>query len=111
MAPVVAPLIPASPDGDVGLLVDLERLACRLAAALDRRRPVPLPVTGRRWTTLLDGPDRNAWLIAWAPGAGLPLHDHGDASAAVTVIGGELHERFTARGLDGFHRRVLRPGD
>jgi predicted metal-dependent enzyme (double-stranded beta helix superfamily) len=32
------------------------------------------------------------WLIAWPPGSGVPLHDHGEASALVTMLSGELQE-------------------
>src|SRR5262249_22813398 len=65
---------------------------------------------GRRWTKLIDCVEVSAWSIAWAPGAGLSLHDHGDAAAAITVVRGELREGYTDAATVGFRTRVLRAG-
>src|SRR4051812_811134 len=52
-----------------------------------------------------------AWVISWAPGTGLALHDHGDAAGAVTVVSGALRERYGIRQVPGRLRtRVLEPG-
>ena len=50
------------------------------------RRYAPIP---------LDGVD--AWVISWAPGTGLALHDHGGADGALTVVEGSLLERHGSR--------------
>jgi predicted metal-dependent enzyme (double-stranded beta helix superfamily) len=53
---------------------------------------------GRRWYQPLDleGLDDDepvsAWLITWAPGTGLDLHDHGGSAGSLAVVGGELTE-------------------
>lgn len=37
-------------------------------------------------------PDHEVWLIAWLPGQGTGLHDHGEALGAFTVVQGALTE-------------------
>ena len=57
------------------------------------------------------GPAANAWVITWAPGTAIELHDHGDAAAAVAVVRGSLTERYTVRGAAGpLDRRHLPAG-
>ena len=57
------------------------------------------------------GPAANAWVITWAPGTAIELHDHGDAAAAVAVVRGTLTEQFTVRGAAGpLDRRQLPAG-
>jgi predicted metal-dependent enzyme (double-stranded beta helix superfamily) len=48
----------------------------------DVRRPVRLLVT----------PRYEAWVIGWAPGQAVELHDHGNAAGAVVVTEGMLRE-------------------
>jgi predicted metal-dependent enzyme (double-stranded beta helix superfamily) len=70
------------------------------------------PLTdGRCSTKLLALPDADAWLIRWAPGSVLDLHDHGPSSAALAVVEGRLVERHRSRGSTRLHRRVLARGE
>ena len=63
------------------------------------RRPVRLLATERY----------EVWVIGWTQGQGVPLHDHGDAAGAVTVVEGTLVEHEVA-GRD-LRTRVLPAGD
>jgi cysteine dioxygenase len=51
------------------------------------------------------------WLLSWLPGQITPIHDHGGAHSACTVLSGELYEeRFVRRrgrtvDVGGMHRR------
>ena len=74
------------------------------------RNVVPL-TEGRSYERLLELPDVEAWLIRWAPGAGLDLHDHGGSSATVAVLQGALVERHRDGGGGRLHTRVLHSGD
>jgi hypothetical protein len=86
------------PDGGVDRLRLTAELAAALACSPDRWAPLVAHVPGERWYgRLFDDPEACAWLITWAPGSGLPLHDHGDASASLVVVGGALSERYTSR--------------
>jgi len=38
-----------------------------------------------------------AWLLGWAPGQHVGMHDHGDAAGAFFVLSGELRERLPQR--------------
>ena len=51
------------------------------------------------------------WLIGWWPGQSTPLHDHGGATGALTVLSGVLSEEAVSAsgGLDPT-RRTLAPG-
>ncbi len=51
----------------------------------------------RAYLRLLTTDAYEAWLIAWAPGGSLDLHDHGGSAGAVAVVDGELLERYTDR--------------
>ena len=51
----------------------------------------------RRWVRLLATRSYDAWLIGWPPGTGLDLHDHGESSAAVCIVRGELDEQHLLR--------------
>ena len=44
----------------------------------------------RAYLRLLTTDAYEAWLIAWAPGGSLDLHDHGGSAGAVAVVDGEL---------------------
>ncbi|MEA2717180.1 MAG: hypothetical protein QOI99_1497 [Actinomycetota bacterium] len=81
----------------------LESIAAGLAAATP---PGSLGLHGapRRYCRLLCTDAYEAWLIAWAPGGALDLHDHGGSTGAVVVVEGELVERYT----DCLRRRPLR---
>ena len=57
----------------------------------------------RYWHRLATLPDADLWLLTWLPDQQTDLHDHGEATAAFTVVSGELEE---VRVSDG--RRVSR---
>lgn len=87
--------------------------------AADRPRWAPLvryDATTRWYARLQTGPGYEVWLLSWLPGQSSGLHDHGDSSAVLTVLHGELRERaVTARGeavraLQPGAQRVLAPG-
>lgn len=77
------------------------------AAALDDRLPAG---TGRRWTYLIEADDYEALIIAWPPGTGLRMHDHGGSLAALHVVSGRLRERFTTSS-NATRARWLETGD
>ena len=58
-------------------------------------------VTGRRWELMAASDTFEAWVIGWAPGGTIELHDHGDSAAAVVVAGGELVETLVTEKVDG----------
>src|SRR6202167_5399509 len=52
---------------------------------------------GRRWYQRLElAADRAVWLLAWLPGQGRGLHDHGHAAGAFAVAQGQVRERPVA---------------
>jgi hypothetical protein len=54
-----------------------------------------------RWYARLDvDPGHEVWLIAWTPGQGTGLHDHGEALGAFAVVRGALTET-TVTAVDG----------
>jgi cysteine dioxygenase type I len=58
-------------------------------------------IVGRRWEILAASPTFEAWVIGWAPGGTIELHDHGNSAGAVVVAGGELLETLVAEETDG----------
>ena len=46
----------------------------------------------RYWHRLASLPDVDLWLLTWLPDQQTDLHDHGEASAAFTVVSGTLQE-------------------
>ena len=74
------------------------------------RGVVPL-AEGRSYERLLELPDVEAWLIRWAPGAALDLHDHGGSSATFAVLQGSLVEHHRLGGGGRLRTRVLATGD
>ncbi|MEU5154410.1 cysteine dioxygenase family protein [Glycomyces sp. NPDC021274] len=92
----------------------LEALAAFYAANLTLH---PRFTKGSRWARrVLAGPGHEAWLLAWLPGQGTDLHDHGGAgrpsAAAVAVVSGELTEFIVQPGdFPGLRRRRLAAGD
>jgi mannose-6-phosphate isomerase-like protein (cupin superfamily) len=67
------------------------------------REHVRFDTGSRYWHRLAQLPDADLWLLTWLPDQQTDLHDHGDATAAFTVVSGELEE---VRVSDG--RRVSR---
>jgi predicted metal-dependent enzyme (double-stranded beta helix superfamily) len=91
----------------------LTAIATGLAASVGSLDLLPDPDDDRRYTRLLHTDTYEAWLIAWAPGGSLDLHDHGGSAGAVVVVEGELLERYTDRRrphhLRTHHLRPHRP--
>jgi hypothetical protein len=86
-------------------LAELADIAATLAAAA----PVDIPPgPGRRWAKVAETETHEAWVIAWPPGAGLPMHHHGGAAGAIQMLQGELAERHLVDGT--MVERVLGPG-
>ncbi|MEY2396983.1 MAG: hypothetical protein QOJ00_157 [Actinomycetota bacterium] len=78
----------------------LELIASGLTSLVDTRPVRFRRGETRRYTELLDTPDYNAWLIAWAPTGALEPHDHGGSRGLVEVIRGRLVESYVDRGED-----------
>ena len=57
----------------------------------------------RYWHRLASLPDADLWLLTWLPDQQTDLHDHGEASAAFTVVSGALQEVRVSAG-----RRITR---
>jgi predicted metal-dependent enzyme (double-stranded beta helix superfamily) len=68
------------------------------------RRATERPATGRSTRLIAVTDSYEAWLIHWAPGGDIALHDHGGSSGAMWVLTGELEESYT----DAVVRRPLR---
>jgi mannose-6-phosphate isomerase-like protein (cupin superfamily) len=64
-----------------------------LAEEPDLWRPhVRFDRASRQWSRLPSRGDVDVWLLTWLPDQRTELHDHGDASAALTVVQGHLTE-------------------
>jgi predicted metal-dependent enzyme (double-stranded beta helix superfamily) len=79
----------------------LNSIAAGLAAATRSDDLVLQPGQDRAYSRLLLTDVYEAWLIAWAPGGALDLHDHGGSGGTVVVVDGELRECFTDRDEPG----------
>jgi predicted metal-dependent enzyme (double-stranded beta helix superfamily) len=77
-------------------LEELVRIAVSIAAAAPEDLLPPGP--GRRWAKAVEVDSYEAWVIAWPPGAGLPMHHHRGAAGALEVVRGRLHEQHLAEG-------------
>jgi predicted metal-dependent enzyme (double-stranded beta helix superfamily) len=65
-------------------------------ASVVTARSVPLLAGhARRYTKLLATADYEVWLIAWAAGGALELHDHGGSIGVARVVEGRLVEAYT----------------
>ncbi|MBV8979621.1 MAG: cysteine dioxygenase family protein [Acidimicrobiia bacterium] len=53
--------------------------------------------TRRHHVRLLHTGLYEAWLLGWAPGQHVGMHDHGDAAGAFVVVRGELREELPER--------------
>jgi quercetin dioxygenase-like cupin family protein len=51
----------------------------------------------RHHVRLLGNSLYEAWLLGWAPGQHVGMHDHGDAAGAYFVLTGQLREALPAR--------------
>lgn len=87
--------ITSSTRGEEHLTADLAR---EWAGDPELWRGLVHDVGEGRWYAPLFANDRvNGWLIIWAPGAALDLHDHGEATGTIAVVEGTLSERFFKR--------------
>jgi predicted metal-dependent enzyme (double-stranded beta helix superfamily) len=68
------------------------------------RRSVDLPETGRATRLVAVTDHYEAWLIHWASGGDIAMHDHGGSSGALWLLRGELSESYA----DRIDRRPLR---
>lgn len=100
---------PAHPAGSV--VRPLERIARRWLGEVNWRTIVRHDPHERFHTLLYSGGDAEVWLIGWAPGQGLELHDHGDAHGSFVVAEGTLVEERTRRSGGGLRRTVANAGD
>jgi predicted metal-dependent enzyme (double-stranded beta helix superfamily) len=125
-SPTVPPatVVPSPSPRDSGATAHAAQLSAELAgacaAAPARWRSLVHHEPGSRWYVRLDdvvadlvlddpAPGAlSAWLITWAPGTGLDLHDHGGSVGSVAVVGGQLTERYGRLGADGHLRGRLR---
>ncbi len=83
---VPSPLVPG-PRRRIELLPIAERFAVTAPAI-----PELQGVTERSWVLLAVTDLFEAWAIAWPPGGGIELHDHGRSRGAVVVAAGALVE-------------------
>jgi|HubBroStandDraft_1064217.scaffolds.fasta_scaffold184328_2 predicted metal-dependent enzyme (double-stranded beta helix superfamily) len=98
---------PARPDNGPGR--ELVAVARALAGAA--RWPGSDAVEERSWRQIECDPAFEAWLIAWPPGGGIDLHDHGPSRGAFVVVEGVLTEAAPARDRHGrFELRRRRIG-
>ena len=71
----------------------LRDVAAELAEATDLWMPRVRHDPEQRWfTRLILSETYDAWLLAWWPGQGVALHDHGESAGALCVVEGELLE-------------------
>ncbi|MDQ1394576.1 MAG: hypothetical protein QOF30_3553 [Acidimicrobiaceae bacterium] len=66
-----------------------------LAAAVTADALPLAPGLPRRYAKLLATAEYDVWLIAWAAGGALELHDHGGSTGVARVVEGELIEMYT----------------
>jgi mannose-6-phosphate isomerase-like protein (cupin superfamily) len=64
--------------------------------------------TQRTWDLMAVSDWFEAWVIAWPPGGGIELHDHGRSAGAVVVASGKLAETTVAERTDGSFVTVSR---
>lgn len=72
--------------------------ALALATRPERWRPLLEP--GLRRRLLADTGEQQVWLLAWSPGQGIELHDHGSCSGAFAVAAGRLTEHVVTPGRE-----------
>jgi quercetin dioxygenase-like cupin family protein len=90
--------LPAAPAWSDADLVELTIRLAHEPAPADRDRGVLRPSTApgpdhQAWSVpLLVTAEVEAWLLGWPAGLVTPVHDHGRATMAVTVVEGSLSE-------------------
>lgn len=102
---------PARRAGEAVALLDAELLG-EIAAGLGHAAPIHSLPDGnhRRWSYVIRAEHYEALIIAWPPGTGLAMHDHGGSLAALHIIGGQLRERYLDDSGES-HVRWLAAGD
>ena len=90
----------------------LATLARRGARSLGASWPPQAPVPDGRWHVRLRVEhDHDVWLLGWGAGAGIDVHDHGEAGGALAVVHGPLVQQRVRDGDRGdVARRVLHAG-
>jgi hypothetical protein len=83
---------PAPTDPPSSDTVDLAVLVRSLAAQRALWVPKLKFTESRYWTRLPAPAGVDVWLLTWLPEQGTELHDHGESSAAFTVVAGILTE-------------------
>ncbi|HVU72445.1 MAG TPA: cysteine dioxygenase family protein [Mycobacteriales bacterium] len=87
-----AAVLPLPAEGQV-TLGGLEAITRRLAGSAVRWCGLVRHDPEARWYTRLVRTDAiEVWALGWWPGQGTPVHDHGGALGALTVVGGTLAE-------------------
>ena len=72
---------------------ELVALVTRLAAEPGRwRHLLRFDSEQRQWVKLPSDDDVDVWLLMWLPEQATELHDHGDSTAAYTVLSGAVEE-------------------
>src|SRR3954452_12343408 len=100
-------------------VAELSALTRSIAARTELWQPLVHFQASGRWWTRLDAPDGvDAWLITWLPSQGTELHDHGDSSAAFTVVQGTItafrphpHRSLVPQELRTGRTQTVDPGD
>jgi len=72
-------------------------LAATVAAEESWATHARVDVHRRHHVRLLSNGLYEAWLLGWAPGQHVGMHDHGDAAGAFLVVSGELREHAPER--------------
>lgn len=99
-------------DDLAGCLNQLQAPFLGSSARPEKTNPNPPGGSGeRRFRLLVAAAELEVWLIEWGQASRLELHDHGDSSGAVRVLGGSLVEVSTdVEGSRPLERRILGPG-
>lgn len=72
---------------------ELSELVQSIAGRPDEWRHLVQFNENERWWTRLPGPEGvDVWLLSWLDAQGTEPHDHGDSSAAFTIVAGTLTE-------------------
>ncbi len=91
-------------------LPDLVDLVRYYAEAPDLWRPeIRFRADSRWWKRLHGDAESDVWLLTWMPDQLTELHDHGDATAAFTVVQGALEE-VRVSPVGALVAEELRPG-
>jgi predicted metal-dependent enzyme (double-stranded beta helix superfamily) len=109
---VLSPAVPLHQQAVTPRPEWLAAIATGLAGAPDLwRRRVQHDPEQRTHSLLLGTPAYDVWLLGWAPGQGIPLHDHGGSAGAIAVVEGRLVELYGGAPDDEeLTSRVLEPG-